>query len=102
MTVHPLTRQMLELIDADPRSRARIARIAGVDVGTLTCTHRTLLFTMEAVLGALGYKLEILRNGTTADQATQPDIVDLHRRNDPVRSYVQDAGADHRTEPSNV
>ena len=100
--MHPLTRQMLDLVDADPRSLAQISRVAGVNVDTLSSQRRTLLFTMEAILGAVGYKLEVIRNGTTTDQTTQSDIVDLHRRNDPVRTHVQNAGADHRAEPSNV
>lgn len=73
MKVHPLTQQMMDLINADPRAKTKIANAAGVNRRVFDAWvkgHHPLLFTMEAVLGSLGYKLEIERHDEQSTQTT--------------------------------
>ena len=103
--MHPLTRQVLDLIEADPRTLRKIARRAGVDPDMFSSwkrdSHQPRLHMIEAVLGALGYKLEI-ENGPSAFEAKQSVDIGFHEPHEQIGPYVQDTRTNSRVQFQNL
>lgn len=65
MTVHPLTQQLLELLDSDRRPMYKIAELAGIDISSFSAWRKgdnmPRIVIMEAVLEVLGYELAVVK-----------------------------------------